>query len=64
MKNELKNLVCVLFVMMSRFKIAFLNDDIDETIYTVQPENFVARDSKQMVCKLNKFIYGLKQASR
>ncbi|XP_020591553.1 putative disease resistance protein RGA3 [Phalaenopsis equestris] len=45
-------------------KTAFLNGDIDETIYMVQPENFVSGDSKNMVCKLSKSIYGLKQASR
>ena len=32
-------------------KIAFLNGDIDETIYMVQLENFVSRDTKKMVCK-------------
>ena len=45
-------------------KIAFLNGDIDETIYMVQPEKFVSGDPKNMVCKLRKSIYGLKQASR
>ena len=45
-------------------KTAFLNGDIDETIYMVQPENFVLGDAKKMVCKLKKSIYGLKQASR
>ena len=45
-------------------KTTFLNGDIDETIYMVQPENFVSRDTKRMVCKLKKSIYGLKQASR
>ncbi|KAK0586824.1 hypothetical protein LWI29_012854 [Acer saccharum] len=45
-------------------KTAFLNGDIDETIYMVQPENFESGDSKNMVCKLTKSIYGLKQASR
>jgi len=44
-------------------KTAFLNGDIEEMIYVVQPENFVLGDSKSMVCKLKKFIYGLKQAS-
>ena len=44
-------------------KTAFLNGDIDETIYMVRPESFVSRDTKMMVCKLKKFIYGLKQAS-
>lgn len=45
-------------------KTAFLNGDVDETIYMVQPENFVSEDTKQLVCKLRKSIYGLKQASR
>ena len=33
-------------------KTTFLNGNIDETIYMVQPENFVSRDPKSMVCKL------------
>ena len=45
-------------------KTAFLNGNIDETIYMVQSENFVFGDPKKMVCKLKKSIYGLKQASR
>ena len=45
-------------------KTTFLNGNIDETIYMVQPKNFVSGDPKSMVCKLKKFIYGLKQVSR
>ncbi|RVW22594.1 hypothetical protein VitviT2T_021333 [Vitis vinifera] len=45
-------------------KTAFLNGNIDETIYMVQPENFESNNSKQLVCRLKKSIYGLKQASR
>ena len=45
-------------------KTAFLNGDIDKTIYMTQPENFEIGDSKSMVCKLKKSIYGVKQASR
>ncbi|RDX61703.1 hypothetical protein CR513_60047, partial [Mucuna pruriens] len=44
-------------------KTAFLNGDI-ETIYMMQPENFVSNESKSMVCRLKKSIYGLKQTSR
>jgi Reverse transcriptase (RNA-dependent DNA polymerase) len=44
-------------------KIVFLNGDIDECIYILQPPNYESDDSKQMVYKLNKSIYGLKQAS-
>ncbi|KAL6331379.1 hypothetical protein AAG906_011316 [Vitis piasezkii] len=45
-------------------KTAFLNGNIDETIYMMQPENFESTDSKQLVCRLKRSIYGLKQASR
>ena len=41
-------------------KIAFLNGDIEETIYMVQLENFVLGDPKKIVCKQTKSIYGLK----
>ena len=44
-------------------KIAFLNGYLDETIYMVQPEGFVAKGQEQKVCKLQRSIYGLKQAS-
>jgi Reverse transcriptase (RNA-dependent DNA polymerase) len=45
-------------------KTTFLNGDIDECIYMSQPSNYEFDDSKQMVCKLNKSIYELKQTSR
>jgi len=45
-------------------KTAFLNGDIEETIYMVQPEHFISENSNNLVCKLTKSIYGLKQASR
>ena len=45
-------------------KTAFLNGDIEETIYMVQPENFESKESKHLVYKLKKSIYSLKQASR
>ena len=45
-------------------KTAFLNGNIDKTIYMKQPENFVVGDPNKKVCKLKKSIYGLKQASR
>jgi len=45
-------------------KTTFLDGDVDETIYMVRPENFVSGDPKNMLCKLKKSNYGLKQASR
>lgn len=41
---------------------AFLQGDIDETIYMEQPEGF--NDGSGRVCQLKRSIYGLKQASR
>ena len=45
-------------------KIAFLNGNVEETIYMKQPEGFIQQCQEQMVCKLNQSIYGLKQTSK
>ena len=45
-------------------KTAFLNGSLEETIHMVQPEGFTAKGQEKKVCKLQKFIYELKQASR
>jgi hypothetical protein len=45
-------------------KTAFLNGDLDEEIYMIQPEGFITPGREKEVCHLRKSIYGLKQASR
>lgn len=43
-------------------KTAFLNGDVDEELYMRQPPGY--QDSGNLVCRLHRSLYGLKQASR
>ncbi|KAF0727995.1 hypothetical protein Ae201684_014101 [Aphanomyces euteiches] len=43
---------------------AFLNGNLQETLYMKQPPGYVQPGSEHLVCRLNKSIYGLKQSSR
>jgi len=46
-------------------KNVFLNGDLQEEIYMEQPPGFVAQgESSGLVCRLRKFLYGLKQSPR
>ena len=45
-------------------KIIFLNVNLEEEIYMTQPERFISSGRANQVCKLNRSIYGLKQALR
>ncbi|KAK8644626.1 hypothetical protein V6N13_123928 [Hibiscus sabdariffa] len=45
-------------------KTAFLNGKLEEDVYMTQPEGFVTPENVGKICKLQRSIYGLKQASR
>ena len=45
-------------------KSAFLNGDLNEDIYMQQPRSFINVESSSLVCKLHKYLYGLKQAHK
>ncbi|KAE8731345.1 Pyridoxal phosphate-dependent transferases superfamily protein [Hibiscus syriacus] len=45
-------------------KTAFFHGDLDEEIYMTQPYGFKVAEKEEMVCKLEKSLYGLKQSPR
>ena len=59
-------LVAALDLDMSQLdvKTAFLYGEISEEIYLQQPEGYVLAGQENFVCRLQKCLYGLKQASR
>ena len=53
-----------LYIHQMDVKTAFLNGDLDEEIYMVQPNWCVIPGQENKVCKLVKSLYGLKQAPK
>lgn len=41
-------------------KSAFLNGNIQEKVYVMQPEGYVTEGNEHLVCRLKKALYGLK----
>ena len=42
-------------------KTTFLNEDLEEEIYMLQPERCIIPNQENKVCKLSNSLYGLKQ---
>ena len=51
-----------LYIHQMDVKTAFLNGDLEEEIYMLQPEGCIVSGQESKVCKLQKSLYGLKQA--
>ena len=45
-------------------KTAFLHGDLEKDLYMIQLEGFIVQGQENLVCKLRKSLYSLKQAPR
>ena len=45
-------------------KTAFLHGDLEEDFYMIQPEGFTVQGQDNLVCKMRKSLYGVKQVPR
>ena len=60
----LKSIRILIAIWQMDVKTVFLNGNLLEDVYMTQPEGFVQPKNFGKVCKLQRSIYGLKQASR
>jgi hypothetical protein len=45
-------------------KTTFFHGDLEEEIYMKHPESFTLKGKQELVCRLKKYLYGLKQSHR
>ena len=45
-------------------KTSFLHGDLEKYIYMQQPQGYEVKGKENLVCKLKKILYGLKQSLR
>ena len=45
-------------------KTVFLSENLEEEVYMIQPEGYTSKEFLEKVCRLQRSIYGLNQASR
>ena len=53
-----------LFIHQMDVKTTFLNGDLEEEIYMLQSKGCITPGQENLVCKLNKSLYGLKQVPK
>ena len=51
-------------IHQSDLKTAYLNGNLEHEIYMEQPEGYVDKHQADLVCRLRKGLYGLKQSAR
>lgn len=53
-----------LIVHQMNVKSVFLNGDMDEEIYMLQPKSFMITEQENKACKLKNTLYGMKQSPK
>lgn len=53
-----------LIVHQMNVKSVFLNGDMDEEIYLLQPKSFMITEQGNKACKLKNTLYGMKQSPK